>query len=289
MSTIIHLCNLGKQNIFHEEEDYITFHNKFVIAAVNTGIEIWALNILSNHFHSILEIPNEKSLEQMISAIKRAYSHYYSHKYLAKFSYSFDFSITPIPVGDINTMQTKLNYVLRNHCKHFIDSSPFHYPYTTTIFYFIKQIYPATHLKAVGSLLQKYKDLPWTAKERISRRSSLPDEFLIEPNGRISPLSYLQLAKVRTIYHNSLFSFLINMNEKPTRDNEGKGIDGEILEAQTIYRLSDNQVFQIIKKFISAKGLPSFHHLDEQDLETLAKELRYKTQNSKQVARCLWL
>ncbi len=71
-----HVCVQGNggQSMFLNKSDVLHFIDLLGVYSFDYGIKIWAYDVLSNHFHLILECENP---QRFIQALRISYSKYY--------------------------------------------------------------------------------------------------------------------------------------------------------------------------------------------------------------------
>lgn len=84
--TIHHVYNRGtqKMTVFHSSKDYERFYEKMKLYKEKYGVHILAWSLMPNHFHLLLQVPenaSEKSLSQFMQQLQNAYAKYYATSY----------------------------------------------------------------------------------------------------------------------------------------------------------------------------------------------------------------
>ena len=81
MNKMYHVFSEGENVLFRENGDYVFFNNKFASSTFMYQLQVLAETTMSTHFHSIVESADEKTVDDSIFKLRKAYSLYYSAKY----------------------------------------------------------------------------------------------------------------------------------------------------------------------------------------------------------------
>lgn len=133
----IYLRGNQRQDFLFKKEDYINLINRLALAAYYTKTMIWAMKILSNHFHLVVETMD-----------RGAFMHYFRLSLtqwfnkengvdgtIGKRHYGFGNIVHPTIDGG-EDLRDAIAYTLRNSKKHGIQEDFYNYPYSSIGSYF---------------------------------------------------------------------------------------------------------------------------------------------------------
>lgn len=125
----IMLRGINRQQIFFDEEDYLTFIHLLEYYKPICGYKIYAFCLMGNHIHILLGT-EQASLESIFKRIGSAYVFWYNLKY-ARTGHLFQDRFKSEPVDSQQYFLTVLRYILQNPVKAGICSLPQDYKYSS--------------------------------------------------------------------------------------------------------------------------------------------------------------
>lgn len=241
--------------LFTTPEEYGFGVTLAALCALESGIKVYAFEVMSNHLH---EIVGSTSPELCVSNMQR-----YSQKLKRwatsrgkKLSLPPSFVCDPLPLDNLQSLRNSIVYTHRN--KYVADSSqtPFSYPYGSGILYFGP---------GVNSLRsEKYNDLPYNEKRRItnSRILTLPDSYTVR-NGCISPESFCEWRNGMAFFRDAhqYFNMLTKNYEAYAEFSSLLG-DAACLTDEEMYSLA----FSLAKKKFNASNLSQLSEAGKAEL-----------------------
>jgi len=252
-----HVCVQGNggQSMFLDKSDVLHFIDLLGVYSYYYGVKIWAYDILSNHFHLILECENP---QWFIHALRISYSKYYQTVHntigsVGRNGYS---------AGLLNSKEKlleKIIYVIRNSVKHQVYPHSFVDPYNSGKYYFL-----SNHEDSMVTLKPVGPGRKLAHSEKI-----IPEHYLIDANGNIYPPSFLDISSIEKVFGTySNFMRLITYPSKKESDKQEKKQD--ILKSEDIpsfVKVTDLQLSELILKQIRPK---QFSSLSQAEIVSIA-------------------
>lgn len=230
--------------LFSTPEEYCFGVTLAALCALESGIKVYAFEIMSNHLH---EIAGASSPEKCVYNLER-----YSQKlkrWAASRGKTLDlpssFVCEPLPIDSLQSLRNNIVYTHRN--KYVADSSqtPFSYPYGSGLLYFGPGI---NSLKS-----EKYNDMPYNEKRKItnSRMLLLPDSYTVR-NGCISPESFCDWRTGMAFFRDAhqYFNLLTKNFEAYAEFSQLLG-DSDFLTDEEMYSLA----YSLAKKLFNVSNL----------------------------------
>ncbi|HPS25635.1 MAG TPA: hypothetical protein PLB28_08645 [Bacteroidales bacterium] len=251
----------GAQSLFLDESDVLHFIDILGVYSYYYGCQVWAYNILSNHFHLILEGDN---LQRFIQVVRISYSKYYQSVHctigsVGRRGYS---------VGLLNNREKlleKVIYVLRNSVKHKVYPHSYVDPYNSAKYYFLaNRADPIQNLYPAGP----GRRLPYSKKQ-------IPEHYLIEENGHIYPRSFLKFTSIEKVFvsFNNFMKLITYPQPKESEDHQRKNDILGLGDDLHFVQMTDLQLSAKILEKIRPRQLSSLSDTDIVSLAILCKRM----------------
>ena len=262
--------------LFTNPDEYRYGVSLAAICALESGIKIYAFQIMSNHLHEIVGAANPQHCEENL----RLYARRLNRWAVARgrpLSLPASFVCDPLPIESLQSLRNNIVYTHRN--KYVADSSytPYSYPWGSGALYFGPDI---SYLNSV-----KYNDLPYRERRMITRSRSLilPDHYSVR-DGCIAPESFCDWRTGRAFFRDShqYFNMLTKNYEAYAEFSSLLG-DTVCLTDEEMYSLACSQA----KKQFNVSGLSSLSNAAKVDLAR-TMHFDYKSTNG-QIRRILRL
>lgn len=128
MKTTYHLCwSGGDELLFRTREDYIHGIICLCIACYETGNNLLAYCLMSNHAHICVRGDNIKAL---IKAFRYSYTRYFNSKYRRRGKLG-ERDFFKLEIHGLHHLLTAIAYILRNPLHHGICDTPFEYEFSS--------------------------------------------------------------------------------------------------------------------------------------------------------------
>lgn len=285
MNKMYHVFSEGDNVLFRENDDYIFFNNKLASANYSCHLQMMAESIMSTHFHSLLETPDEESVNQFILKLRKSYSPYYSNKY--GYSIGNCLKISKSEIIGRESIMRELCYILKNPVHHYVALYPLSYPYSSASYMFMESYLNIDFRKTIDKGSSNVSDLGEKQKRHLIGKEPVPGNWQMNENGMILPSSYINIKRARAFWNNNIKQFMYDMNKGQT-DARKELIDRDILDIRSS-GISDIDMCKIINDYSKECGRKSFHHLEASEKNALLRILHQKTNNENQIRRCMWL
>lgn len=225
-----HLCTPGQftEILCETREDYIFYMNLIAILVAVTGIKIITFQVMSNHFHFILEGPEQLCLE-FFQKIKNRMLRYYPAENRYKSLVGFTAKLLPIP--DLTSLRNEVVYTNRNG--YLVDGryTPFSYPWGGgNLFFNPFAQFPES---------RPYSSLTDREKKALcrSRLLDLPKDYRVH-NGIIVPESYCAFKKGEALFRDAHHYFSSISKNYEAYSAVAKALGEEII-------LTDDEMFAV--------------------------------------------
>ena len=274
-----HIYSEGDLVLFRDNSDKIYFNNKFAAVCHKCSVEALGLDILSTHFHSIVNAADDSQIEEMANMLKVSYGLHYRYKYGHPIGNKFKISF-PTILGK-EKIRDKLLYVMTNSVHHFVTDSPFKDQFSSANYIFTSEYLPVNFRQALAGHVTEFGKLPARKQKELMNADIIPNNYLVAPDGMIWHNSFINVQKTRLYFNNSFnsFRYYIDTEVKDTR----KQSITENRQAVLCDGLDDEVVCREIDQFAAGHKHKSFHFLSDQEI------LRLKGISVEQRRRCLWL
>lgn len=167
--------------LFTCPDDYRFGMTLTAICALETGLKVYAFQIMSNHIHEIVSAPSSEQCTDNLRLFAKRLKRYSTGR--GRHIDLSEFICQPLAITSLQSLRNNIVYTHRN--KYVIDSSqtPYSSPWGSGCLYFGQAVENLTH--------HKYNELAYREKRLLtnSRCLSLPDNYTIR-NGCISPESF---------------------------------------------------------------------------------------------------
>lgn len=262
-----HVYTSGKETplIFNTREDFAFAMNVVAQAYACSEINIFAFEIMGNHFHFVLSA-DEIQIHQFWSLMRK--------KMMKAFPVIKDVKLSLKPIDNLQSLRNNIIYTNRNGYVADPAHTPFSYPWGTGRYYF--NDFPVEHCLS---------DI-YTSQRRLmfrGRDPHLPGQWKFI-DGYICPLSFCSIesgmAMFRDAHH---YFYLISKNIESNSELASELGGEEFLTDSELFK----RLFQIIK---SEYGVPQINALGTQQKIDLAIRLRREFHSSNgQIRRLLHL
>ena len=181
--------------LFAKPEEYCFGVSLAALCALESGIKVYAFQVMSNHLHEIVGAPSPQPCIDNLRLYSRKLKRWAFSR--GRQLYLPDSFISePIPIENLQMLRSSIVYSHRN--KYVVDSSvtPYSSPWGSGILYFGPDV---EDLRSV-----KYNDLPYREKRLItsSRNLILPDYYTVR-DGCISPESFCDWRTGRAFFRDA--------------------------------------------------------------------------------------
>lgn len=226
-----HLCTPGQftEILCETREDYVFYMNLIAIATAVTGVKIITFQVMSNHFHFILEGP-ECLCQEFFKRIKNRMLRYYPAE--NRYKNLVDFTAKVLPIPDLVALRNEVVYTNRNG--YLIDPryTPFSYPWGSGNLFF------NPYARLLDS--QPYSSLSDREKKSLckSRLLVLPEGYRVR-NGVIVPESYCSYSKGEALFRDAHHYFASVSKNYEAYSAVAKSLGEEII-------LTDEEMFAMV-------------------------------------------
>ncbi len=188
-----HVCSDGleKRMIFRNREEFIIGMNYIAICYLKYDIEILCFCLMGNHFHFILSGGYHEcrkfgeEFKRMCAMVMR------QTQDIEKAMKNVEIQIKRI--SDRTYLEYAIAYVLRNPVVAGFRVMPHQYPWSSANLYFRDNYIPT------GRRADAFRKRT-LHHEILKSRTKIPDNYIIEENGMISPLSYIDYKTVEEVF-----------------------------------------------------------------------------------------
>ncbi len=247
--------------LFTSPDEYRFGVSLAAICAMESGMKVYAFEIMSNHLHEIAGAPSPDicihNLQLYSRRLKRWAAKRGRHLALPE-----NFVCDPLPIENLQSLRNSIVYSHRNN--YVIDSSqtPFSYPWGSGILYF------GPDVNALRST--KFSDLSYNEQRLItcSRRLSLPSSITVR-NGCISPESFCDWKTGRAFFRDA-HQYLNMLTKNYEANAEFSALLGDtvILTDEEMY----SAAYSLARQQYNA---PSPAQLPDQLKQDLARKLHF--------------
>ena len=272
-----HVCTDGASIpwMFQDDQDFIAGINRIGICFLKTSITIIAYVLMDNHVHFLLygTMPQCKAF---ITLYKRLTGKWI----LTKYGISDYLRHLPTDIIRIDSEERLLNtiaYIDRNALIAGYSKLPGEYQWGSARYFFKEQNGFETY-KLISDMTRREQ------RAILGTRTIVPDDWMIDDNGMICPLSFLDIKAIESYFKTPMrYSYFL------AKKQEGV-IEQELEHAQKTF-IQDKELRFIVRQI--AKDLFGKEDLNELDIKSrliLARKLRYDYASTvKQIARILRL
>ena len=189
-----HLCldRLEGRLLFNDDEDYRLGMATVALAKLKCGIEVYAVELMPNHFHEILSGTGEQCLK-VFAYLKRRFSEQLIKKGYPPLPEDYGFKL--IPIEDEEAMRKQILYTVRN-------------PYEKDFCVPGGHLWGSSYLyfNELANLIRgnKVSDMFQTELHRYTgSKESLPPDWEIHPQLGVLPRNYVKTEKVMRLFHSA--------------------------------------------------------------------------------------
>ena len=190
---------------FKDDDDFKVGMNYVAVLAAKTPVQIMAFVLMSNHVHFVVEGADEDIVD-FITRFKQAYSNYFNRKYSSKeLLRNNSVNIQKLPIGN-DSFERAVAYVHMNPVAANICSHSSGYPWGTGSLLFSRM---SSNCSRIGTFSKRAQ------AKIVHSRILLPPDYLVDEKGFISPLSYVQIKFVESVFRtpNRMNFFLQNSSK----------------------------------------------------------------------------
>lgn len=263
--------HLEKVLWFRDKEDFKVAMNYIAtIAATRQAVAVLAFILMSNHVHFVLQGRRE-DIVAFLNEFKRCYSIYYRNKYgVAEFLKGNGVHIEQVTSLE-EAIEKAIAYVIDNPVAANICAHPCQYPWGTGNLYFNPQIRTGG---IIGALSERAR-----LKTLHSKCDKVPADWVLDPDGYISPVNYVRIDTVESIFKTpKRMDFFIRNSSKAKRVFEsGCGLPS--FQDQTVLIGIPDLIRSMFQKL-------RITDLSQKELSELAKQLQFRyNSDATQIAR----
>ena len=280
-----HVCSDGNYAsvLFHNPEDFKAAMNRVAICSLRLQVVILAFVLMDNHFHFIIQAPDEDAAYRFANEFKRLTGLYLTNKYHRTNSLR-RLPVKVLAIPDEDALKTQVCYVLKNPTKARIGMF-YDYPWGTGTLYF-RQSRQTEPIRRVDSFTGE------AVRTICQTRISVPGDWLIK-DGFLIPENYIPVEMVEQLFRSTRsFMYFLSLNKDDEIENnlgqwnELRLTDSELRQERDLYareklgkfRLRDLSLPERLKvaRFLRHKYLCSRKQLArivQLPLETLEKAL----------------
>lgn len=304
MKKTYHLCWSGAEEIlFRSRRDYIHGIICLFIAAHETGSNLLAYCLMSNHVHICIRTEQKKAF---IKAFRYSYTRYFNSRYRRKGRLG-EPRFFSLEISGLHHLLAVISYILRNPVHHGICPTPFAYEFSSARAVFKNEL--GFTLNAAPVSKRKHHN-------QLPDRHKLPPHAITNGEGLIMPESIIDITDLEHQY-SSVRSFLYYMNRvsgeewerEQEEDNDGRppirledierGIKGANtrdmlanMSGRTNYKIiGDTELCNLIDTEVATRhGEETIYTIPLSTLLSIANMLHLKYRIPKdRIARCLAL
>ena len=175
---------------FKDDDDFKVGMNYVAVLAATTPVQVFAFVLMSNHVHFVLGRAYEDVVD-FITRFKQAYSNYFNRKYSSKeLLRNNSVNIQKLTVGN-ESFERAVAYVHMNPVAANICSHPAGYTWGTGSLLF-------NRISSNGSRIGTFSKR--AQAKIVHSRILLPSDYIVDEKGFISPLSYVQIQFVESVF-----------------------------------------------------------------------------------------
>ena len=191
-----HLCTTALRNavLCRDREDYIFLWNSIALLATMSGIKVYCLCLMTNHFHLLLG-KDPELLDLFFNRLKIRLGRYLMRKYKKTPVQGLEYRL--FSVADRRAFCQEIAYILRNPYKAKL-GNPFSYPWSSALAYFLpleRTGRPAAEMSVRDRMLV------------LNTKQPIPGTLLVSPGGMILPESFVDVAFCEQMFGNSPCQF----------------------------------------------------------------------------------
>ena len=180
--------------LFITPDDYRYGVTLSALCALETGLDVYAFQLMSNHIHEIVGAASPDQCVENLRLFAKRFKRYATSQ--GRHLDLSSFVCEPLPILSLQSLRNNIVYNHRN--KYVVDSSqtPYSSPWGSGILYFGPDI---GQLQSV-----KFKDLPYREQRSLtnSRRKTFPENYTVR-DGYITPESFCSWKTGRAFFRDA--------------------------------------------------------------------------------------
>lgn len=294
----VHLYIRGnyRQDIFFDKVDFINAWNRIWLSARATGVKIYACEILSNHFHTVVGGPRMRKkdgenctkpgrpwLSNYVHHLRMSLSYYFNKRYdvhgsLGSRRYG-SANVIAIEEDGGDDLRDLIRYINRNVKHHGISDNYQNWPYSTFNFVFELS-------KSLKKNVRYGKDIPENLKKAyLPATCELPSNWGMTPEGLlIPPEGVFPHTEIEKLF-GSLANYLKACDTRTIRESKSEAHEEKL--GRTPNRTTDQQIIN----FIEERSLIPIVTMNKKQLALAAKAVQQAIPNVsiRQLSRILHL
>jgi len=240
---------------FKDEEDFKVGMNHVAVVATLFPVKIYSFILMSNHIHFVVGA-SENVAADFVNGFKKKYSQYFSHKYSSKELLRRNpVDLRRLYLSD-ESFERAVAYVQMNSVAANVCISPAAYSWGTGNLFFSD---PNVKVSRLDSLEKR------TQQRLVHSKVFLPQDFLVDERGYISPFSYVDIRFVESVF------------KTPKRMNYFLQHSSKAAATRTIPTFKDQLVSSAITDLCgSVYKKAGLKELDENQIAYVLKQVRYR-------------
>ena len=203
-----HICTDGHSLpwMFKDKEDFIAGVNRVGICSYVTEVEVINFVLMDNHAHMVAYAAIGKC-KRFINQFKMLMGKWIRAKYGLE-DYLKGLSVEIIPINDHESLLNTIAYIDRNSMVAGYRGMPMEYPWGTSRYIFRDSVNKVIEdSRAISEFT--VRDIRSILKTRVR----LPEHWLINSDGMILPISYINLSRLEDLFK-SVNAYLFFLSKK---------------------------------------------------------------------------
>ena len=242
-----------KQSIFMNDRDKRHAMDLLAVFSHEYNVKVLEYQLLSNHYHLILECENHGEFMQ---GLRISYTRFFHRIHgttgsVGRVHYSKGY------IKTLDRLEDRLIYVLRNSTKHQVEEHPLEDKYNSSRYYY----YEARGMKETENLKPACIQC-----SLICSKFCIPEHYLLDKDGHIYPRSFLDYQTVERVFrtYSNFLHKISTPTEQEIADNNGK------IPVARKTTMSDLDISTLIMELIHPIPI---HYLERSELIALCKRL----------------
>jgi len=255
---------------FRDDEDYKAGMNLVAVLSCLLPVGVLAFILMSNHLHFVLACSREQA-ELFITEYKRRYAQYLRRKYgIKEFLRGSGVDIRPLDGRD-ESQEWGIAYVQMNCVAANICLSPVNYPWGTGNAFFKPGPLPGRPLSTLSGRARK---------RLLHTDQNRPLDLLVGEEGYILPESYVQIARVESLFRTpGRMNYFLQNSSKAKRRLDSSETEIPSFRDQVVQSAIPDLCHTLFRK-------RKLEELTRKEQIELFKQLRYRfSSNPYQLAR----
>ena len=270
-----HVCTDGSVLpwMFQDDIDFIAGINRISICCLLTGIRVVSFVLMDNHVHFVL-YGTVIQCKDFINMYKRLTGRWILVRYGIR-DYLRQLPVDIVRIGDEERLLNTLAYLDRNPLVAGYKYLPGEYPWGTARYIFKADPHVGRAVSEFGK--RELRDL-------LKTRVELPGDWLIDDNGMISPMSFMDLRALESYFKTPMrYTYFLSRKVEGT-------VEQELEHSQKTF-VPDKELRPMVAKIArELYGVESVRELDVNARLRLARKLRYEFASTiKQISRMVHL